>query len=68
MLEAKIGLSVGLMLGGLLSFFFPEFNGFFSDPLKITIAEGRIIGSILFVGGAVLLFMPSDLKQKPPQR
>jgi uncharacterized protein YjeT (DUF2065 family) len=58
----KNNLGIVFFITGLLSYFFPEFNGFWADPLKITIAEGRLIGVISMIGGAILFFMPTDKK------
>jgi hypothetical protein len=47
----KHGLSIGLIVGGLLAYLFPEFNGAFGKTVTTSIEHRELIGIILFVGG-----------------
>ncbi len=43
---------------------FPEFNGIFSGPVKPSIEHRELIGTIAFVGGLILFYMPTyDMKK-----
>ena len=47
---------LGLIAGGISSWFFPQWQGLFWAPADVTTGEGRIIGAILIVGGCLLYF------------
>ena len=51
---------VVLVISGVISYYFPQWNGFIFGPtLDITSGDGRIVGLILFVGALLLWYMPS---------
>jgi len=60
----RIGLGIGLIVGGIVSWFFPKFQGVFFGPADVTTGEGRIIGAIFVVGGLLLCFLsPGESKE-----
>lgn len=56
----KDALGIGLGVWGAFSWYFPGFEGVFSEPAKFSTAEGRIIALISLVGGIIIYFMPTD--------
>jgi len=45
-------------------YFFPQWNGFLFGPsVGITTGDGRIISSILFVGGLILWYLPNRSRE-----
>ncbi len=54
----KDSVGIGLVIGGLGSYMFPEFNGLFGGPLKTTIEHREMLGLIAFIGGVVVYFIP----------
>ena len=50
-------LGIGLIIGGIGSWFFPQFQNVLFEPANITVGEGKIIGAILVVGGLLLYFL-----------
>ncbi len=59
----KNGLSMGLIIGGAGQYLFPEFTGAFGSPIKTSIEHRELIGTLAFLGGLILLYMPTDLKE-----
>jgi len=59
----KIGLSMGLIIGGAGQYLFPEFTGVFGSPIKTSIEHRELIGTLAFLCGLILLYMPTDLKE-----
>ncbi len=55
----KDSLGIGLIIGGLVTYMFPEFNGLFGGPLTTTIEHREMLGLISFIGGVVVYFIPS---------
>lgn len=54
---------MGLIIGGGCQYLFPEFTGVFGSPIKTSIEHRELIGTLAFLGGLILLYMPSDLKE-----
>jgi len=55
--------SIGLFVFSLGMWYFPTWNGFlFDSSLDMTTGDGRIIASILFVGGLLLWYLPQEKK------
>ncbi len=54
----KMGVAIGFAVTGVCSWWWPSFNGFFFAPSDISAGDGRIVGTILIVGAAILWFMP----------
>lgn len=53
--------SILLVSVSLLSWYFPKWNGIFAETtFDITSGEGRIVASILFVGGLILWYLPEQ--------
>ena len=63
LLDLKYGVSMGLIIGGACQYLFPEFTGVFGSPIKTSIEHRELIGTLAFLGGLLLLYMPSDLKE-----
>jgi hypothetical protein len=59
----KHGLSMGLIIGGAGQYLFPEFTGVLGSPIKTSIEHRELIGTLAFLGGLILLYMPTDLKE-----
>jgi hypothetical protein len=57
-------LGIGLIIGGIGSWYFPQFQGVFFEPANVTTGEGRIIAAILFVGGLLLYFLSPKPSKK----
>ena len=55
---SKKSLSWLLIIAGFVGYCFPEFQGIFAS--NISAGEGRIIGTIILVGGILLLYMPNN--------
>jgi hypothetical protein len=56
-------ISIGFIVAGIMSYFWPGFNGYFFPPSEISAGDGRIVASILLVGAAILWFIrtpPND--------
>ena len=50
-----------LFFGAFLSWFFPDWNGLlFAPSPEVGLGEGRIVAAILFVGGLILWYLPSE--------
>ena len=48
---------------GVLSYYFPHFNGLFSAPsLDVTSGDARIVSAIYIVGALLLWYLPSENK------
>ena len=63
-LENKQHFSVILFGVATLVYFFPQWNGFLFEPsVGISTGDGRIISSILFVGGLILWYLPSRSRE-----
>ena len=60
--EIKNGLSIGMIIGGIAQYLFPEFNGLFSSPIKTSIEHRELVAAIVFVGGLIIFYMPTDIK------
>ncbi len=60
-LVLKTSLGMGLLVGGIGKYFFPEFNGLLSGPVKTSLEHGELMGLISLIGGAIIFFMPTDL-------
>ena len=52
-----------LIVFGLMYWFFPGWNGFFFESSDISMGEGRIMASILLIGGVLLYYLPSSHKE-----
>lgn len=50
--------AIGFGVAALTAWYFPGFNGIFSDPAQITVGESRIIAAVFTVGGIILWFLP----------
>lgn len=61
-LEIKHITGIGLAIGGLGHYIFPEFSGLFSAPIKTSIEHRELLSMISFIGGMILIYMPTDLK------
>ena len=60
----KFGLSLGLIIGGAVQYFFPEFTGAFGSTIKSSIEHRELVGAIFFIGGLILFYMlTSDVKE-----
>jgi hypothetical protein len=54
-------IGVVCVLMGAISWYAPGWNGFlFQASTDVTTGEGRIIAAIFFIGGLILIFMPSE--------
>ena len=49
--------AVGFAVIGVLSYFWPGFNGVFFEPSDISLGESRIIAAIFLVGAAIVWFI-----------
>jgi hypothetical protein len=58
----KRGIAVGFFVMGLTNYFWPGTNGWWDPPIQMTAAEARIVLAILWVGAAVLWYMPEPPK------
>ena len=47
-----------LLAGGVMMWFDPGFNGVLFERSNISLAEGRTIAAILFVGAAIVWMLP----------
>jgi hypothetical protein len=56
----KQGLSIGLIIGGLLQYIFPDFNGLFGKSVTTSIEHRELVGVIVFIGGLLLFYLPSN--------
>jgi drug/metabolite transporter (DMT)-like permease len=56
-------LAIGLIVAGLCSYLFPDFNGIFFQAPNITPEDGHLVGAILGIGG-LILYVLSDRKNK----
>jgi len=56
----KESLGIGLVVGGLGMYLFPEFTGVLSGPPKTSTEHRELIGTISFIGGLLLYFMPTE--------
>jgi len=63
LLNLKYGVSMGLIIGGACQYLFPEFTGLFGSPIKTSIEHRELIGSMSFIGGLILLYMPTEIKE-----
>ena len=63
-LVLKTSLGGGLVVAGIVKWFFPEFNGLLAGPVKTTIEHGELLGLISFIGGSIIFFMPTDLTKR----
>lgn len=54
---------MGLIIGGIGQYLFPEFTGVLGSPIKTSIEHRELIGTIAFIGGLILLYMPTDIKE-----
>jgi hypothetical protein len=50
-------IAIGFVIGGLVSWYWPGFNGIFFSSSDISVGDGRIIGAVFIVGGAILWFI-----------
>ena len=57
----KRGIALGFFMMGLTNYFWPGTNGW-DPPIQMTPAEARIVLAILWVGAAVLWYMPEPPK------
>ena len=62
LITIKNGLSIGMIIGGMGQYMFPEFSGAFGSPTKTSIEHRELIGTLAFVGGLILFYMPTDIK------
>lgn len=51
-----------MIIGGMGQYMFPEFSGAFGSPTKTSIEHRELIGTLAFVGGLILFYMPTDIK------
>lgn len=63
-LVLKVGLGIGMVVGGMMKLLFPEFNGFFSGPVKTSLEHNELMGLISLIGGVIIFFMPTDLNSR----
>lgn len=63
LLAIKHSVSMGLIIGGIGQYLFPEFTGVLGSPIKTSIEHRELIGTIAFIGGLILLYMPTDMKE-----
>ncbi|PHS23476.1 MAG: hypothetical protein COA84_11130 [Robiginitomaculum sp.] len=56
------GFAVVLGMAGVMSWYWPTYNGFWSPPVDVSVGEGHIIGAIFIVGGMIVWFLrpPKD--------
>lgn len=57
----KTTLGIGLVVGGIGKYCFPEFNGLLDEPVKTSLEHSQLLGLIGFIGGLIIIFMPTDL-------
>lgn len=55
----KKALSIGLFIGAVGNFLSPGYNGALFEATKMSAGEGQILSAVLFIGAAILWFMPS---------
>lgn len=53
---------MGLIIGGDGQYLFPEFTGVLGSPLKTSIEHRELIGTLAFLGGLILFYMPTNIK------
>ena len=54
---------MGLIIGGAGQYLFPEFTGLLGSPIKTSVEHRELIGTLAFLGGLILLYMPTELKE-----
>jgi hypothetical protein len=60
----KRGIALSFAAMGLSNYFWPGTNGWFDRPIAMTAAEARIVLAILWVGAAILWYMPEPPKKE----
>ncbi len=60
LIALKQSLGLGLIVGGLGQYLFPEFTGVFGAAIKVSIEHRELIGTISFIGGLIIFYMPTD--------
>lgn len=61
--KIKNGASIGLIFGGLLNYAFPEIVSTLSST-RTSIEHKELIGIISFIGGLIVFYMPTDVKEQ----
>jgi hypothetical protein len=61
--KIKNGASIGLIFGGMLSYAFPEIISTISST-KTSIEHKELIGIISFIGGLIVFYMPTYVKEQ----
>ena len=61
--KIKNGASIGLIFGGALSYAFPEIFSTLSST-KTSFEHKELIGVISFIGGLIVFYMPTDVKEQ----
>ena len=56
----KDAIGIGLAIGGIGTYLFPEFNGVFSGPIKTSTEHRELLGLLSFIGGVGIYFMKTD--------
>ena len=59
----KNSLGIGLIFGGIAQYAFPEYTGVFGSAIKTSIEHRELIGAIGFIGGLILFYMPTAIKE-----
>ena len=49
-----------LIIAGGIGYFFPEWQGVWLSSSNITAGDGRIIATLLFLGGLFLYYLPAS--------
>jgi hypothetical protein len=58
----KIGSSIGMILGGLGQYLFPDSIAIIGSVSSTSIEHRELIGILTFFVGMILFYMPTDIK------
>ena len=66
LLAIKQGVSIGLIIGGAGQYLFPDFFGLLGiihSPIKTSLEHRELVGTLAFLGGLILFYMPSEIRE-----